>query len=807
MKAIFILGFAFGLFAPINAQNTLSGTVTDLETGESLIGANLYLPDLQKGTSTDSSGYYRLTGLPNGTFTLEISHLGYGNRVTKVTLRGDQTHDIVLSQSITEIGEVVITGTSASTERKLNPVPTRVLANLTSGEQSATNLIDALAGVPGISQITTGAAISKPVIRGLGFNRVVVINNHIRQEGQQWGDEHGIEIDQFSVDRVEIIKGPGSLRYGSDAMAGVLHFLPPKPLEEGQVRAEVLGNYQSNNGLIAGSIMNQGNLNGWQWLVRASGKQAGNYQNPIDGRVYNSAFREWNGNASLGINRKWGYAKITASSFNQRLGLVEGERDSLGRFLKLEAVNDTTVEEVPATSEDLRSYAIHPPSQWINHLRIGSNNKFFFGNSSMAVNLAFQQNRRQELHNPLDPTEAELYFILNTFNYDLHYALPALKGWETSVGINGMQQTSRNKGEEFLIPAYQLFDIGVFGITQKSFEGWHISGGLRYDYRSIDAEPLYLNANEEPVDDPSQGETKFEAFQTNLYNWSASLGASYSITDDLIAKANISRGFRAPNLSELGSNGTHEGTFRYEIGNSNLQAETSRQADVGLLFNTDHVSLEVSAFHNSIGNYIYLTKLTASDGTDSIVDPDEPDPAYQYTQGQAQLYGGEVIIDIHPHPLDWLHFENSLSFVRGIRPNQPDNLQNLPFIPAPRFTSELRADFQRVGKRLKKMFIKLEVAHTFAQPHAFTAYGTETPTPAYTLLNAAIGAAVVSKNGNTLFRVAIAGSNLLDVGYQHHLSRLKYAPENPDNGRMGVFNMGRNISMQLTVPLELVKPK
>ena len=733
---------------------------------------------------------------------IEIGYIGYSTQVLKIAIEGETKLDVTLSPSITEISEIVVTGTSASTERELNPIPTIVINNISSNETPSTNIIDAIAKQPGISQVTTGGAISKPVIRGLGYNRVVVLNNNIRQEGQQWGDEHGIEIDEYSVDRVEIIKGPGSLMYGSDAMAGVIHFLAPKPVEDGKIIGNLMANYQTNNNLMGYSGMNAGNIKGINWLARVSSKTAGNYSNSYDGKVYNSGFEELNFNGTVGINKKWGYSQLHFSRFSQSLGLVEGERDAFGNFIKPVVVNDTTIEEQTVTNNDLSGYQIGIPRQNIGHLKIGSTSKFFLKKSILSFNFAFQQNSRKEFADPFDEQAEELFFLLNTFNYDVKYLFPEMKKWQTSIGINGMQQSSQNKGEEFLIPEYNLIDAGIFAFTQKSFNKLHISGGFRYDVRSINSLPLYLNADDEPADVSDTSATvKFKDFNTTFSNISASIGASYRLTKKLTAKLNVSRGFRSPNMAELGSNGLHEGTFRYEVGNTQLKSETSIQIDAGLLYNSEHISFELALFNNSIQNYIFLQKLNSVFGGDSIVDPSDPTPTFQFVQGNANLYGGEFAIDIHPHPLDWLHFENSLSFVRGEQLNQPDTTKYLPFMPAPKIQSELRANFKKTGSHLRNLYIRVDVAYTFQQSEVLSAYGTETPTSAYTLLNAGIGTDIVNKKGNTVFSLSFAASNLLNVAYQSHLSRLKYAPENPANGRTGVFNMGRNFSVRLVVPL------
>ena len=480
----------------------------------------------------------------------------------------------------------------------------------------------------------------------------------------------------------------------------------------------------------------------------------------------------------------------------------------MGNFIKLAVINDSTIEEQSVTNADLKGYSIDIPRQGINHLRVASTSKLFLKKSVLSLNLAFQQNSRKEFADPLDEQATELFFLLNTFNYDVKYLLPKIKQWQTSIGINGMQQSSYNKGEEFLIPEYNLFDAGIFAFTQKSFDKLHLSGGFRYDVRNINSLPLYLNADDEPTDASDiTATTKFKDFNTTFSNYSASIGASYRLTKKLTIKLNASRGFRSPNIAELGSNGLHEGTFRYELGNTQLNPETSIQVDAGLLYNSKHISFELAVFNNAIQNYIFLQKLNSVFGGDSIIDSSDPAPTFQFVQGNANLYGGEFAIDIHPHPLDWLHFENSISFVRGEQLNQPDSTKYLPFMPAPKIQSELRANFKKAGSHLRNLYIRVDVAYTFEQSKVLSAFGTETPTTAYTLLNAGIGTNMVNKKGNTVFSLSFAVSNLLNTAYQSHLSRLKYAPENPASGRTGVFNMGRNFSVRLAVPLTLKKTR
>ncbi len=791
-----IISLVVCVFATINifAQNKISGNVKDENSKENLTGVSIYITDLKAGTSTDKDGNYQIANLKSGTYLLDISFTGYKSKIQQITISKDSVVDFALAPATTELNEVIVTGVTRSTELKLSPIIVKTIDRNTLNQNSSTNLIDGLKNIPGVNQITTGAAISKPIIRGLGYNRVIILNNGIRQEGQQWGDEHGIEMDEYAVDRVEIVKGPGSLMYGSDGIAGVLNFLAPRAPSIGEVKTQVISNYQSNNNLIGYSLSNAGNKNGFQWLGRFSNKFAGNYQNAYDGKVYNSGFKEFDGSLFLGINKNWGHSHLTVSSYNNTLNLIEGERDSLGKFIYVNSNGD----ELTASGKDYTGYKIGFPHQEISHLRVSSNNYFILKKGTINADLGFQNNKRKEFGDTTNPNDIALFFALNTFNYNIRYNLEKIKGWETSVGIGGMQQSNTNKGLEFLIPAYNLFDIGTFVFTQKTFNKLTIAGGLRFDNRYMNSKELFLDSLEKPVSVPdANSELKFSSFTKNYNGISGSLGLSYQINKTSTLKLNVSRGFRAPNIAELSSNGRHEGTFRYEIGNPNLKSEISHQIDNAYFLNSEHITFELTPFVNFIRNYIYSEKLKGANGTDSIPDPADPAPAFKFTSGNATLLGGEIYFDIHPHPLDWLHLENSFSYVQATQLNQPDSSKYLPFIPAPKYRGEIKAQFKNVGKTLSNAYIKFGIDYFFAQDKFFSAYGTETGTPAYTLLSAGIGANIKAFKRKDFMSLYISGENLADVAYQNHLSRLKYAPENLATGRVGVFNMGRNVSVKL----------
>ncbi len=768
-------------------KGTFTGKVTDARSGLPLEGVSVYITDTRTGTSTDKNGEFAIRNLPNGMHLVEVSHIGFTAVAEEIILSGDVKKDFALNESVVENNAVVVTGVSRSTQLKKIPVSISVLRKQDLLQLSSTNLIESLSKQAGVSTLTTGPAISKPFIRGLGYNRVLTINDGVRQEGQQWGDEHGIEVDEQSVNKIEILRGPGSIIYGSDAMAGVINIITNVPVQEGTMKFNVLGNYQTNNNLNAWNANWAGNVKGVSWNMYGTTKAAADYQNKYDGRVFNSKFTEKNLGGYLGYNSGWGYSHILLSSFDQKPGLVEGDRDAQGAFVK-QLPGGT---ETRAEGDDFTKKTPDIPYQRVRHFKVAADNSIRIGKSRLAFNVGWQRNQREEFGNVDDPNERSLLFDLRTTTYTAQYHLPEKAGWKLSIGGNGMTQANTNKGVEALIPDYSITDIGGYLYVQKEFNKTSFSGGLRYDNRQLTAKETMVSGN-----------AKFNSFKKDFSNFSATAGAVFNLGENINLKINAARAFRAPSIPELASDGTHEGTNRYEYGDQNLKNETSWQGDAAIEFNTEHLSFTASAFLNSFDNFIFYRKLEAVGGGDSAVNVGgDLITAYQFSQRKAIMSGVEASLDFHPHPLDWLHIENTFSVVRGRFKEQIEFTDNMPLIPAARIRNEIRGDFKKAGENMRNSYIKLEFDNVFAQEKAFTAYNTETATTGYTLMNIGIGTDFVTKKGEPLFSLYFGGNNLADVAYQNHLSRLKYADENQATGRRGVFNTGRNYSFKINVPL------
>jgi iron complex outermembrane receptor protein len=766
---------------------SFSGKVTDGLTGDPLPGASIYFTDARLGTTANGEGNFLLKNVPAGHHLIEVSHTGFNTIVEHIDLSKDTAKNFALASAVIENQGVTVTGVTTATSTRNTPTPITLIRRTQLLQTPSTNIIDALSKQAGMSQISTGPAIAKPVIRGLGYNRVVVINDGVRQEGQQWGDEHGIEIDELSVNRAEILKGPASLIYGSDAIAGVINFLTSVPVADKTIKGNIYTNYQTNNGLVGLNANLSGNHNGFNWNAYGSYKSAKDYKNKYDGRVLNSRFNERNFGGYIGLNKSWGYSHLIFSSFDQNLGLIEGDRDdATGKFL----VNSGYSLERIATKEDMDSRKLFTPNQHIQHYKLATENSIGVGKSRLKLNLGYQNNLRQEFGNPLAPSETDLAFDLKTLSYNVQWRLPESKDLETTIGVSGMYQANKNKGEDVIIPEYDLFDIGAFLFVQKIFTNLTMSGGLRFDNRSIDSKEFIEGS-----------EIKFPSFTKTFSNISGSAGLSYHPSQTVSLKANIARGFRSPALSELASNGAHEGTNRYEYGDQALESEKSFQLDAGLELNYNHFDLTFSGFHNSIKDFIFYRRLTNKVGMDSIVNlGGEELEAFKYSQNNARLYGLELTTDLHPHPFDWIHFQNTVSLIRGRFDEDVDRSNNLPMIPPARWVSELRVNFNKAKRSFRNFYAKLEMDKTFKQNKPFLGFNTETSTSAYTLLNAGAGKDIFVKD-RIIFSLHIAANNITDEGYQNHLSRLKYSAINNVTGRRGVFNTGRNFSFKLNIPL------
>ncbi|WP_339754931.1 TonB-dependent receptor [uncultured Winogradskyella sp.] len=713
----------------IYAQNKISGKVIDKATYEPLNSATLYFPELETGTSTDETGNFSIE-LAEGNYKLIVSSIGYKTKSILISSPFDQKITIALSESAIEMEEVIVSTPfhKLQSENVMKVEQKKITELRTNG---AVTLAEGITTIAGVESISTGNSIGKPVIRGLSSNRVLVYAQGIRLENQQFGAEHGLGINDAGIESVEVIKGPASLLYGSDALGGVLYINPERFANNDTSSADASVNYFSNTKGYSTNAGYKSSSNGFKFLFRGSLAEHSDYKTSRY-RVTNTRFKERDFKVGIGYQALKFKTEFRYNLNNSRLGLPEE--------IGIQSTNKTP---------------LFPFQNIDNHI-FSSKSKLFFDASSLDITLGYIYNNRKEFEeeqseveqNENEMPDAVLYMKLKTFNYNIKYNLPKFGRVETIVGVQGINQTNTNYGKEILIPDATTTDIGVLATSHIHFEKIDIQVGGRYDYREINIE--------------NNATPNFNAFN-------GALGFKTNIFKKVTARLNLASGFRAPNLSELSSDGTHEGTNRYEIGDLGLKSEQNFQVDLALEFKNQHFELFANAFYNQINDYIFLTP------NGEFIDGN---PVFLYQQENARLYGGEFGFHLHPHPLDWLHLESSFETVTG----QQDNEDYLPLIPANSLTNTLRVELN--SKAIEKRYAFIKVRSTFTQNNVSV---FETESEGYNLLSAGLGGTFQLFNND--IDIIVAATNILNTKYIHHLSRLK-----PDS----ILNMGRNINVGIT---------
>ncbi|MCK7591074.1 TonB-dependent receptor [Subsaxibacter sp. CAU 1640] len=730
----------------IYAQHSLSGTVTDKTTNEPIVFANVYLPQLEKGGTTNEHGVFTINNLPKGTYKVVISIIGYETLSQNISLPLNEPIVFALNPSAIEMEEVIVSTPFHKLQSdNVMKVERESVSDLKS--KGSVTLADGISNIAGVESVTTGIGIGKPVIRGLSSNRVLVYTQGVRLENQQFGDEHGLGVSNAGIESVEVIKGPASLLYGSDALGGVLYLNPEKFAEANSSKADFGGNYFTNTQGYSTNAGFKSSGDKFKFLFRGSLTEHSDYDTQ-DYRVTNTRFREQDFKAGFGFQDKKFKTEVRYNVNHSKLGIPE-------------EIGEQSTARTP----------LLPYQDITNHV-LSSKSTVFFDNSSLDINLGLLYNDRNEFeehhhhegeeeHEGGEEHEGEehhedeegelhpaLQMKLKTFNYDVKYHLPKMGKFETIVGVQGMSQRNTNYGEEQLIPDATTNDIGVLATSHIHFEKADVQLGARFDNRTIEV---------------------LDGINRQFNSFNGAVGVKTDIFKQVTARLNLATGFRAPNLAELTSDGTHEGTNRYEVGNANLANEQNFQTDLSLEYANEHFELFANGFYNTIQNYIYIAP-TGEEIDDT--------PVFNYVQNNARLYGGEIGFHLHPHPLDWLHVESSFETVTG----QQEDDSYLPLIPANTLNNTIHVELN--NKWLQKGYAFVTLRSTFEQNNVSQ---FETTTGAYDLLSAGIGGMV--KLFKKDLAIAISGTNLTDEAYINHLSRLKSE---------GIFNIGRNFSLGLT---------
>jgi iron complex outermembrane receptor protein len=781
-------------------------------------------------------GNFKIAHLAAGTYEVDLHMIGYAPVKQQVTVNGDATLSFTLAVAAQTLTDVVITSLGYTTSLRRAPVPVTVISHEALTQQASTNVIDALASQPGITQVTTGPGVSKPEINGLGYNRVLTLVDGERQEDFQWGDEHGILIDPYMIYSAEIIRGPASLQYGANAVAGVIGFkTEPLPEVKGAVQGSFQSEFQTNTGLIGNSLDMAGNTGGMKWDARGSMEYSHCYWDPKDGYVWGTAWQQENARIALELDKGWGYSKLTASHLHRQIEIPDGNRDSAtgrfefdvprgaefdqyGNYISGTGKIFPTLSNFLSYKPNISGYQIlyHDEVWWQNSINVG-------GKGKIGADLGYTQSIRHEIDTG---TVGGENMIVHDIPYNLRYQMEDVRtGIKLTTGLNGLYEFENNYPEppspyigDFEIPNYHIFDIGGYGILEKSFQRLTLSGGLRYDLRSIKGDAMYLanydETNQTIVPAGTAGAyEQFPAFNNTYRGFSGSVGASYELPKNFYIKLNFARSFRAPAINELTSNELDPSNM-FKQGDPNLKPETGYEVDLAFGKYGKDVDFEIDPFYNYINNFIFTTHLASVFGGDSI---DLGAPVYKYTSATAYLTGVSLYLKIHPASAKWFEWDNGFSYIYSFLPGQTDSTRHVPFTPAPKLTSEFTFRVPETsGSIFHSSYVRFGLAYYWAQKNIYSALYDELPSLAYGLFDASIGTNFVNpRTRRIICSFMISGTNLMNIAYIDHLSRPQYfwayngyqdptnfgaAASVVTNRNQGIYNMGRNVGFKVIFP-------
>jgi len=712
----------------------LSGRVTD-STGAPLGGARVSLLELRRTTTTDSIGQYRFASVPAGRYSVSVAQVGYAPAVRRVAFSGvDLTMDVTLRAAAIELSAVQVTATPDATSALNTPQPLALVAQETLRQVQAPSLGETLREVAGVHNMSTGAGIGKPVIRGLTSNRVLVLDDGQRLETQQWGDEHAPNIETATADRIEVIRGPASVLYGSDALGGVINVVPKELPDAIDKPAFVHGSatvaYGTNNRSADGAVSLEGASQSIGFRATISGRNSQDLRTPSY-VLWNSGNQAIGGSATLGTRGTWGSVSLGLSQRNERIQLTD---------------------EDPAATPTQRMATSHGRLDLALPL----------GNARLEVSSGYERSRRREFEDKTTTTVG-LGLLSQTYLTDVHYHHAPLGALQGVIGVSRLRTLFDKFGAETLIPNSRLNGVGAFAFEQADAGRWSFSFGARYDYRHLDVQTdTILGVN---------------AQQRTWNSFTGTVGLLYHLAEPVALVVNVGRGFRAPSSFDLFSNGVHEGTVAFEHGNPNLNTEKSINTDVGLRVQSGRLSLEVGGFVNAIQDFIYTVPTETVDSASGF-------QIYDVTQGDARLVGFETALQYHP--TSFLHLQGTADYVRG---QNTTTSQPLPGMPPFRATYTVRLEGGRgpwlqspyfsIGGQTNARQTRLDPAEEQFFAGAFGGAGYQSQP--FTLVD--FGAGFWLPMGARTLQFDFALRNALDTKYADFLSRIKTNALDPGQGR------------------------
>ncbi len=769
IRCLLFLVLLAGGFSAAQAQFctlTLSGHVEDSDTKEKLAAATVLLEGKGTVVLTDNRGDFDFHNLCPGTYTLRITHIHCDSLVIPVILENDKHVDLFLPHA----KNVLQTVTMES--KMLIPIDNRsVLTGQALQETRGLSISEALTKIPGIVLLQTGTNNAKPVIHGLYGNRIITVNNGIRQEGQQWGNEHAPEIDPFIADKLTLVQGVDALRYGSDAIGGVL-LVEPRPLRFAQQsgRTEIHAGYFTNNRQYVLSGIHERSLRSLPDLsfrIQATYKKGGNATTP-DYRLNNTGLDEINGSFTVGYRKNRYSTELYGSRFQTRIGIFTGSH--IGNFADLlQAIQST---QPDATFLGQKTYAIARPRQEVTHTLIKWKQAYRLPKGKMHFLVSGQQNDRKEFDvvRSASNTKPQMDLTINTLSEEWLWEHTLRKSSTLMLGVNGMQQQNVYTGRYF-IPNFTAFSGGVYGLYKWQTQQWDVHAGARMDLRQISTRRLRVN-----------GDTIDNAFRFSTQ--AATLYVQYkpAFIHDLSWSVQVGMASRSPHVNELLSNGIHHGTATYEQGDPALRIERSIAAQSKMVYeNHAHtVRIEVGGYWQQIRDFIYLSP-----------QPDSPVltnagafPKMVYRQTDARLAGVDGVVTVQLTRSLLVDLQGSM-----LRAMDRTRATWMILMPADRLKNTWKYTFAN-GKKYSDSYLSLEAQHVFRQtriPDGKSGIRDyKSPPDAYTLCH--VHAATTRNIGGHAVTLGVSVRNLFDTAYRDYLNQFRYFSD----------ELGRNIQIRCT---------
>ncbi len=772
MKYVIII--ALLLFFPFlgrtqQCQLSLTGSVSDIHNETPIAFVAVYIKELQLTTHTDSLGRYSFSGLCKGKYTIMCSNVQGFKPISKsVDLTENKVLNLTYEVHLTELSEVSVKGTQQAKD-KLSTLHASVLVGDELEKNRATTLGDIVKSIPGVNSLNTGNSVSKPVIHGMHSNRVLILNNGIRQEGQQWGSEHAPEIDPFIADKISVVKGANSIMYGSDAIAGVI-LLDTKPLpDSAKIGGEinVVGNTNGRGGTLVSYLEGKfKKIPAFSWRVQGTLKQNGTIASP-DYLLINTGLKEYNFSYELAWKKKNYGIELFYSQFNTTLGIFGASH--IGNLTDLQRAFDS---KVPLESTSF-TYAIDRPYQHVEHELFKAK---YYVNTGKIGKLTFvyarQYNWRYEFdkHRPLNDALAtknnpDLEFHLTTHTVDINWSHIRSKGFKGTIGINGMNQANTFRGR-MLVPSFENNAVGIFAIENWQHKRWELEAGLRYDVKQ-----LSVYQSEKTVDNQNVLVKNSHPFEQAT----VSLGANYSVDTTWKVLLNLGTAWRAPSVNELYSNGLHHGAAAVEYGNAALKVEQAYVATLtGMYTPNEDLHIEVSPYYNYIQGFIYRQPTPTP-----VLTIRGAFPGFDYAQTDAILKGLDVYTAYHfTH---WLEWKVKGSILRALNKSADNWLIQMP---ADRVETEFGFHWDR-NQRLKHIYVGPSIQYVAKQTRVPAGSDFVDPPSAYWLVN--LNVATHFRMGKKHAEIGLNVSNLMNTRYRDYLDRFRYFTD----------AMGRNISLRL----------